>query len=65
MLDAEADQLCRAERYERTEARIDSRAGHYRRKLHTKAGEVRWGTRRYMNMGRLREMHNEVQAEAG
>jgi putative transposase len=40
MLDAEADQLCRAERYERTEARVDSRAGHYRRKLHTKAGEV-------------------------
>ena len=40
MLDAEANQLCRAERYERTEARVDSRAGHYKRKLHTKAGEV-------------------------
>ena len=40
MLDAEADQLCGAERYERTEARIDGRAGHYKRKLHTKAGQV-------------------------
>jgi hypothetical protein len=27
MLDAEADRLCRAERYQRTEARQDTRAG--------------------------------------
>jgi len=40
MLDAEADQLCAAGRYERTEARVDCRAGHYKRKLHTRAGEV-------------------------
>ena len=40
LLDAEADQLCNAARYERTEARRDTRAGHYQRKLHTKAGEV-------------------------
>lgn len=40
MLDAEADQLCGAGRYERTQARVDGRAGHYKRKLHTKAGEV-------------------------
>jgi len=40
MLDAEADQLCQAQRYERTDARTDTRAGHYQRKLHTKAGEV-------------------------
>ena len=40
MLDAEADQLCGAGRYERTEARVDCRAGHYKRKLHTKAGQV-------------------------
>ena len=40
MLDAEADQLCNAQRYERTDARTDGRAGHYKRKLHTKAGEV-------------------------
>ena len=40
LLDAEADQLCNAARYERTEARKDTRAGHYERNLHTKAGEV-------------------------
>ena len=40
MLDAEADNLCNAARYERTEARKDTRAGHYTRKLNTKAGEV-------------------------
>lgn len=41
MLDAEADQLCNAGRYERTEARRDTRAGYYERGLHTKAGEVK------------------------
>ena len=41
LLDAEADRLCNAQRYERSEARRDTRAGHYERKLHTKAGEVR------------------------
>ena len=40
MLEAEADQLCQAQRYERTADRADTRAGHYARKLHTKAGEV-------------------------
>jgi putative transposase len=40
MLDAEADRLCRAERYERTEARKDTRAGCYQRNLQTKADEV-------------------------
>jgi putative transposase len=40
LLDAEADQLCNAARYERTDARRDTRAGHYQRNLHTKAGEV-------------------------
>jgi putative transposase len=40
LLDAEADQLCNATRYERTEARKDTRAEHYKRSLHTKAGEV-------------------------
>ncbi len=40
LLDAEADQLCNAGRYERTEARRDTRAGTYERKLQTKAGEV-------------------------
>src|SRR5512142_1751419 len=40
LLDAEADRLCNAQRYERNEARRDTRAGHYERKLQTKAGEV-------------------------
>ena len=40
LLDAEAEQLCNAARYERTEARRDTRAGHYQRKLQTTAGEV-------------------------
>ena len=41
MLDAEADRLCGAARYERSEARRDSRAGSYDRSLHTTAGEVK------------------------
>ncbi len=41
LLDAEADQLCNAARYERTAARQDTRAGYYERGLQTKAGEVR------------------------
>ena len=36
LLDAEADQLCQAQSYERTDARKDTRAGHYQRKLHTR-----------------------------
>ena len=40
LLDAEADALCGAARYERSAERVDTRAGHYERKLHTKAGEV-------------------------
>jgi putative transposase len=40
LLDAEADRLCNAGRYERREGRRDMRAGSYQRKLHTRAGEV-------------------------
>lgn len=40
LLDAEAAALCQARRYERTAARQDTRAGHYARKLQTRAGEV-------------------------
>ena len=40
LLEAEAEQLCQARRYERTAARKDTRAGHYERKLQTKAGSV-------------------------
>lgn len=54
MLDAEADQLCNAERYERTQARTDTRAGYYQRKLHTKAGEVK------LNVPKLRQQKFET-----
>ena len=40
MLDAEADEMCHAQRYEHSPDRVDTRAGSYKRKLHTKAGEV-------------------------
>ena len=41
MLDAEADELCGAKRYERSVERLDTRAGHYERNLETKAGKVK------------------------
>jgi putative transposase len=40
LLEAEADQICGAQRYERSADRVDTRAGHYERKLETKAGAV-------------------------
>jgi transposase-like protein len=40
MLQAEADELCKARRYERTAERASTRAGHYERQLETKAGKV-------------------------
>ena len=40
LLDAEADELCGARKYERSEGRKDTRAGSYDRHLQTKAGEV-------------------------
>jgi len=55
MLDAEADQLCNAKRYERTADRVDSRAGSYQRQLHTKAGEVS------LKVPRLRSLPFETQ----
>ena len=54
MLDAEADRLLQAKRYERSEARKDTRAGHYQRKLHTKAGEVT------LNVPKLRQLKFET-----
>lgn len=41
LLDAEADRLCNAPKYSRSPERVDRRAGHYDRKLLTKAGEVK------------------------
>lgn len=40
LLDAEAAALGGAKRYQRSPDRVDTRAGRYERKLHTKAGEV-------------------------
>ena len=40
LLEAEADEMCQAQRYQRSADRIDTRAGYYTRKLQTQAGEV-------------------------
>lgn len=55
LLDAEADELCGAKRYERSVDRLDTRAGHYSRKLTTKAGEVN------LRVPRLRSLPFETQ----
>jgi putative transposase len=55
LLDAEADELCGAKRYERSPERLDTRAGHYQRQLQTKAGEVS------LKVPRLRNLPFETQ----
>jgi putative transposase len=55
LLEAEADELCGAQRYERSPERLDTRAGHYERKLVTKAGEVE------LRVPRLRKLPFETQ----
>ncbi len=55
LLEAEADELCGARRYERSVERVDTRAGHYSRKLATKAGEVT------LKVPRLRNLPFETQ----
>jgi putative transposase len=55
LLDAEADQLCQAKRYERSADRIDTRAGSYERQLTTKAGQVT------LKVPRLRSLPFETQ----
>ena len=55
LLEAEADELCGAKRYERSVERLDTRAGHYQRKFLTKAGEVT------LKMPRLRNLPFETQ----
>src|SRR5210317_1417945 len=54
MLDAEADALCGAQRYERSPDRVDTRAGHYERSFHSKAGEVK------LKMPKLRQQTFET-----
>ncbi len=55
LLDAEADRQCGAGRYERSAERVDTRAGSYKRKLQTKAGEVE------LKMPKLRSLPFETQ----
>jgi len=55
LLDAEADELCGAQRYERSAERLDTRAGHYQRTLETKAGPVE------LQVPRLRKLPFESQ----
>lgn len=54
LLDAEADRACGAKRYERSAARLDTRAGHYTRKLQTRVGEVE------LNVPKLRKLPLET-----
>ena len=55
LLEAEADELCGAQRYERSLERLDTRCGHYERQLQTKAGEVT------LQVPRLRKLPFETQ----
>jgi len=55
MLDAEADAQCGAKRYERSSERVDTRSGHYHRKLLTPAGEVT------LSVPRLRKLPLETE----
>lgn len=55
MLDAEADVLCGAKRYERSPDRLDTRAGSYKRNLETQAGNVK------LKVPKLRTLSFETQ----
>ena len=55
LLDAEADAICNANRYQRSPDRLDTWAGSYKRKLLTKAGEVE------VTVPRLRSLPFETQ----
>lgn len=55
LLEAEADQLCGAKRYERSPDRVDTRAGSYERGLQTKAGQLT------LKVPRLRSLPFETQ----
>ena len=55
LLDAEADAICKAGRYQRSPDRLDTRAGSYKRKLLTSTGEVE------LTVPRLRSLPFETQ----
>ena len=50
LLDAEADDLCNALKYERSPERQSTRAGHYTRTLHARAGELKLKVPRLRNV---------------
>ena len=54
LLQAEAEQICKAGRYACSPERVDTRAGHYERKLETKAGAV------VLKMPKLRSLPYET-----
>jgi putative transposase len=60
MLDAEADQLCGAGRYERSQARQDTRAGSYDWTLQTSADEVNSRSRSYGARSSRRQLSNVI-----
>ena len=51
LLDAEADRLCHAKRYERNAERASTRAGSYKRKIETTSGKVT------LNIPKLRKVN--------
>ena len=55
LLDAEADAICNAGRYQRSPDRLDTRAGSYKRKLLTSTGKVE------LTVPRLRSLPFETQ----
>ncbi len=54
LLDAEADQLCKAQKYEHNADRVSTRAGHYARNFQTTSGNVR------LKMPKLRQIPFET-----
>ena len=50
MLDAEADELCHASKYERSPERASTRAGHYTRTFHAAAGPLKLKVPRLRNV---------------
>lgn len=54
LLDAEADELCNARKYERNADRASTRAGHYTRNLQTTSGQVK------LNVPKLRNITFET-----
>ena len=54
LLDAEADRLCHAKRYERNAERASTRAGSYKRKIETTSGKVT------LNIPKLRNLPFET-----